>query len=195
MELKFPDGSLAIINSGSKILYSEDSYREGDRSILLEGEAWFEVKKGSDFSVIAKNGHVEVLGTEFNVYSRGNDFEVICEEGIVKAIVGEESSLVKRGQGVKFDLEKKVFVESLNLNRSEWRDGIFYFENANIKTVLSEIDRQFGIQIVNKGNTELMYTGLFKSGDLNQALDLVCKPLGMEYSIENEDGETSVIIR
>jgi len=195
LELNFPDGSLAIINAGSKISYSKDNYRDGDRTIMLEGEAWFDVKKGGEFSVIAKNGHVEVLGTEFNVFSRGRDFEVVCEEGRVKAIVGEESALVLKGQGVKFDLKNKIFVETSNIYRSAWRKGIFYFDNAEIKTVFAEIKRQFNIQIINRGSADLMYTGLFKSGDLNQALDLVCKPLGLEYSIENEDGETSVLIQ
>jgi transmembrane sensor len=195
LELKLPDGSLVFLNSGSKISYSKGNYREGDRTILLEGEAWFDVKKGGEFSVMSKNGYVEVLGTEFNVFSRGNEFEVICEEGRVKAIVGEESTLIGKGQGVKFDLGNRTFIESNNLKRSSWRKGVFYFESADIKTVFSEIDRQFGVQIINKGNADLMYTGVFKSGDLNQALDLVCKPLGLGYSIVDKDGKTSVFIR
>jgi transmembrane sensor len=45
--------------------YSDDWSKE--RTLSLEGEAFFEVQKGSKFSVVTSDGIVEVLGTSFDV--------------------------------------------------------------------------------------------------------------------------------
>ncbi len=195
LQFDLPDGSLATLNSGSRIEFDEDGFREGDRRLDLEGEAWFKVKKGSSFSVNTPNGVVKVLGTQFNVYSRQDGFEVICDEGKVKVSNHSGSVEIGANEGVRYDAELGEFVSSKNLNRSSWREGSFYFENEDLSVVLDELQRQYNIGIDFQGEENQFYTGVFKSGNLENSLNLVCKPLGLKYSIIDPDGDARVVIK
>lgn len=65
-----PDGSLVILNSGSKLRYPAQFSRTS-RNVYLEGEGFFEVEKKTSqpFFVKTKKITVRVLGTKFNVKS------------------------------------------------------------------------------------------------------------------------------
>jgi ferric-dicitrate binding protein FerR (iron transport regulator) len=67
-----PDGSKVLLNSKSTITYNKNNWNT-NRTLNLDGEAFFDVEKGSTFTVKTTHGHVKVLGTEFNVNS-SNDF-------------------------------------------------------------------------------------------------------------------------
>ncbi|MCC6599835.1 MAG: FecR domain-containing protein [Crocinitomicaceae bacterium] len=58
-ETILPDGSKSVLNASTTIVYDTDWSEE--RSVSLEGEAFFEVKKGSTFTVKTKFGSLEVL--------------------------------------------------------------------------------------------------------------------------------------
>ena len=73
--IELPDGSQVTMNSKSLIEFNPDSW-ESNRILKLSGEAYFKVKKGSQFTVNTDNGNVIVLGTEFNVNSLNHYFEV-----------------------------------------------------------------------------------------------------------------------
>ena len=114
LEVELPDGSLAILNSESSLIIDEGSFESENREVELVGEAWFEVKKGSSFSVKASNGLVKVLGTSFNVYSREDEFEVICAEGKVLAKVGVNEATLTQGEGISYDRANRKFLQSNN---------------------------------------------------------------------------------
>ena len=81
--ISLPDGSTVNLNTNSKTSYNAISWYL-NRSVSLSGEAFFSVKKGSQFSVNTNNGVIRVLGTSFNVFSRENDFLVECFTGKVE---------------------------------------------------------------------------------------------------------------
>lgn len=78
-----PDNSEVRLNAESKIKYYPRKW-DGNRSLSLEGEAFFEVEKGQKFEVQTSQGIVQVLGTKFNVKNRPGFFEVTCYEGSVR---------------------------------------------------------------------------------------------------------------
>ena len=69
----FPDNSQVKLNADSRITFSPDSWNKS-RLVNLQGEAFFEVQKGSTFTVETDHGKVTVLGTSFNIYSRNDQF-------------------------------------------------------------------------------------------------------------------------
>ena len=73
--ISLPDGSTVNLNGNSKTSYNTVAWYF-NRSVSLSGEAFFSVKKGSQFSVNTNNGVIKVLGTSFNVFSRDKDFLV-----------------------------------------------------------------------------------------------------------------------
>lgn len=173
-----PDGSEVTLNADGKIKYHEDWSVE--RVVELEGQAFFNVKRGSRFIVHTKNGDVEVLGTSFDVYSRDSSFDVYCETGKVKVTCGKNSEIITPGQSVELDedLLRKTTVTSA---RSAWTSGRFVYENESLDEVLNEIERQFNIEIKRPNFRSVYYTGEFKNTNLIDALNLVLSPFNMTF--------------
>jgi transmembrane sensor len=68
--IELPDSSVVILNSGSSLSYP-DKFENGSRTVVLNGEAFFEVKKNKHrpFYVKTSDITIRVLGTKFNVKS------------------------------------------------------------------------------------------------------------------------------
>ncbi len=85
-EFTLADGTKVTLNAGSKLKYS-GSYGITDRTLQLEGEAYFKVAKNRQLPFIVKTSHVDVraLGTEFNVkaYPGEETIETTLVEGSV----------------------------------------------------------------------------------------------------------------
>ena len=72
--IELPDSSVVVLNSGSTLSYP-DKFEAESRTVMLVGEAFFEVKKNSKrpFYVKTKDVTIRVLGTKFNVKSYPDD--------------------------------------------------------------------------------------------------------------------------
>jgi ferric-dicitrate binding protein FerR (iron transport regulator) len=70
-----PDGSSVELNAAATISYHPYWWKI-NRTVSLEGEAFFEVKKGSQFIVESTVGKTEVLGTSFNINTRNKAYKV-----------------------------------------------------------------------------------------------------------------------
>ena len=181
-----PDQSLVQLNAQSKISFNKKSW-DKNRDVELEGEAFFKVAKGSKFSVITKEGRVTVLGTQFNVKQRDNYFEVICFEGSVGVYYKEKSVTLKPGYSFLI-IDGNIYAKDLD-NRLEpsWVNNESYFDSLPYKTVLSELERQYGISIeTNNIDLAQLFTGTFKHDDLELALKSVTLPLNLKYQIKND---------
>ncbi|MCG8326641.1 MAG: FecR domain-containing protein [Chitinophagales bacterium] len=178
--IKLPDGSTVILNAVSSLSYSADNW-EQSRTIHLEGEAFFEVKKGAPFKVITKNGNVEVLGTSFNVDSYDDSFAVNCYTGKVRVSSQGQSTTIEKGgfallennqlRNTSFDTEKT----------KDWRVGFFKYEGSPLSEVFDELERQFDVQIAAPDSIlERRYTGFFTNNQLDSALYLVSWPMRLQ---------------
>ncbi|MEM8906839.1 MAG: FecR family protein, partial [Bacteroidota bacterium] len=81
-QITLPDGSQVWLNAASKLQFDETNFAQ-NRILELEGEAFFRVQKGAQFTVKTSNGAIRVLGTSFNVYTRKNQLTVGCFTGKV----------------------------------------------------------------------------------------------------------------
>ncbi len=83
---QLPDGSVVILNGGSKMRIT-DSYGVASRDIYLEGEAFFDVKhnKEQPFIVHTPAMDVKALGTAFNV--KAYPGEKMTETSLVRGLV------------------------------------------------------------------------------------------------------------
>ncbi len=182
---ELPDGSIARLNASTSILYDED----WDRFLTLSGEAFFEVTKGSTFTVKTRFGSVEVLGTSFNVYARDSVFEVSCKTGKVKVSIPEQQVERELVPGEKLAARvDTVFKTSLRLEEiGTWTTGEFYFSNRPLREVLDEIERQYKTTIDIRNGDSLRFTGyFFREADLASTLDLICLPLGLQFEKQEE---------
>lgn len=193
-----PDSSEVVLNADSKIEYRRYGWLS-NRNISLNGEAFFSVKHGSRFTVVADyNRKVIVTGTKFNVLSRGHHFEVKCFDGSVIVQTSSSKTIpLTKGIGVSVekigDSPKQITLDSIP--KPAWIYGEYYFSNVPLSLVLDEFSRQFNVIVITKGVDPLTrnYTGYFKRNNIVQALDLICIPMGLSYLISSDS--TSVIIK
>lgn len=174
-----PDNSKIELNADSRIKYDTKKW-SSDRSLSLEGEAYFDVEKGSKFTVHTDYGSISVLGTSFNIYSRADKFEVHCTSGRVEvttegggtAILNpdEKSYLNKDGELVKETLEPRSTVP--------WRQKIYRFDDIPLYVVFEAVERQFDVNVeLEPGIEDRKYSGVFEASDLDKALRAVCFPM------------------
>ncbi|CAA6799465.1 MAG: FecR family protein [uncultured Aureispira sp.] len=173
-----PDNSTVRLNAGSTISYAPYWWLF-KRSVSLEGEAFFEVEKGSKFVVNSTFGYTEVLGTSFNIYARDTTYQVFCKTGRVGV------HITASGQSIVLKPNEKVVLKNKALRKEIGTDGAssmgwikdqFYFNNVNLVRVLEELERQYNVNIsfdrtlIGENN---YYTGLFaKEKNIQSVLEI-----------------------
>ena len=180
-----PDGSKVQVNARTTLSYSEGSWEE-DRSVSLEGEAFFEVTKGSAFTVASPYGEVMVLGTQFNVYARKDIFEVRCFEGKVK-VTGLEEVYLTAGESYRqigSEVEKIAYE---NVGVPGWINNESNFVNSPVSSVLLGLTDQFDLTFEgNIPDDSVRVTVSFPNDNQELALDLVFKSLQRAYKRKSE---------
>ena len=185
-----PDQSEVVLNADSKISYNEKKWNK-NRSLNLEGEAYFNVAKGKTFKVETSLGTVTVLGTRFNVLSRQNYFHVSCYEGIVTVNFDNINIQLTEGNSVIIEAGKVVAQPFISVSQPGWMFQESTFENSSIRLVLDELKRQYNIQVTLKNVDEsLRFTGAFTHNNLESALKTICLPLQLNYSIDDQGNVT-----
>lgn len=186
-----PDDSEIIINAGSEVSYNKLRWNS-ERSVTLEGEAYFKVEKGQTFDVVTDQGTVSVLGTQFNVKERDNFFEVICYEGLVKVTHELKEVLLQPGENFKVVYGSYKEESRLKTSAPSWLQEESTFNSVPLHMVFNELERQFNVKIkgINPDDKQL-FTGGFKHDDLKKALQTVCIPLNLSFNLNN-DGTVTI---
>jgi len=85
-EITLPDGSKVLLNAKSSIKLDKD-FNKTNRKILLEGEAFFDVKHNKEkaFKVFTADFQINVLGTAFNVKAYPD--EVTSEATLIRGLI------------------------------------------------------------------------------------------------------------
>lgn len=183
--ISLPDGSEIILNASSTISYASSDW-ENNRVVQLQGEAFFSVTSGEQFTVKTDNGSVSVLGTEFNVRSRQNMFNAVCFEGKIRVDVQQETRELTTGNSVQFEDGVLVAEDELqNLAQPSWMTGIITFTDVPLKTALEELTAQFGITVTGAPVADnLRFTGSFPTTNASSAVQLVLNPFNIGYRFD-----------
>jgi ferric-dicitrate binding protein FerR (iron transport regulator) len=105
-EITLPDNSKVLLNSKTTLKYSA-GFNSSDRKVFLDGEGYFDVKKGDlPFEVKTEAINIRVLGTAFNV-------KCYSDETVVEATLVRGSMIVE-----KLDTESEV-VEEIKLTPNQ----------------------------------------------------------------------------
>ena len=147
---QLPDGSTMLLNANSSAKLGKN-WKDRDREIWLNGEAFFHVKKTAQktrFVVHTNDLDVIVTGTQFNVWTRDNKTSVLLTEGSVTihTVNGEEIKM-QPGDFVQIDhqtLEKKKANEESIL---AWKDNRILFDSTPIREAARMIAEHYGIQV------------------------------------------------
>lgn len=185
---ELPDNSQVVLNANSKVFYNKNKW-EDIRKITLDGEAYFKVTKGNKFDVVTNAGKVSVLGTQFNVFNRKDLFTVSCFEGLVSVTVKDSTIMLPASTKIVIkdgNIGTRQTISELNpywiLNESS-------FKNATVTEVIDELKNQYDYTFNTKGNSILQkrFTGNITHADIEIALQSLCQPLQLTYTIDNKE--------
>lgn len=181
-----PDQSKVELNVLSSITYDATNWKN-NRSLNLEGEAYFMVSKGKSFDVKTKHGIVTVVGTQFNVKERDTYFEVKCFEGMVK--VSSNTITKKLVAGETFQILNGKLTQGKMLKSAlKWRKNRSVFEAIPISNVFAELERQYNIKVICKNtDTTRLFTGEFVNNNLENALIAITQPMNITYELSSSN--------
>ncbi|WP_165026448.1 FecR family protein [Dysgonomonas sp. ZJ279] len=148
--IRFSDGSLIKVNSGSKIIYPKQ-FSSTSRDIYIDGEAYLEIAPddAKPFFVHTKLLDVAVFGTKFNInaYSADSEGSVVLVEGSVEVASSEDKSLLKPNQGL-FYKDGKTELKDVDVSfYISWIDGIMKLKGDHLSTILNNLSRYYKLDI------------------------------------------------
>ncbi len=185
--LELPDASQVSLNASSTLTFNKSDWKT-NRDVLLEGEAFFKVTKGSKFNVKTTAGTVTVLGTQFNIKQRNNYFEVICYEGSVRVTHKTDIVTLKPGNSFLIIDGKVIAKEKETSLNPSWIDNKSAFKSMPFAYVIYEFERQYNVTINTQSiDLEQLFTGSFVHNNKELALKSITLPLNLNSSIEKNN--------
>ncbi|MGV8135360.1 MAG: FecR family protein [Mangrovibacterium sp.] len=181
-----PDSTGITLNAATKISWDKNSFA-GERAVKLSGEAVFDVTKGGRFVIETRNGTVEVLGTRFNVFSREDEFRVSCLRGKVRVSSHQGQQILLAGEEAELTHDGLVKQQKNNIETAiSWTEGIFYFEDKPLVSIFDELERQFNVSVRYEEKKDRLMTVGFSNKSLQEALDVICIPMNLDYEIQQD---------
>jgi len=152
--LSLPDGSKVHLNAASSVRFPS-VFSGKDRTVELEGEAFFEIaaNPSKPFRVKVQNAVVDVLGTSFNLmaYPEEGRIATTLLEGSVKYSGNGNEAILKPGQQANDLTGRRSSFKVLNKVDTDeviaWKKGLFTFHNADIGQVARQIARWYDVEI------------------------------------------------
>ena len=207
-QLVLPDGTKAWLNAASSISFPA-VFKGENRQIKITGEVYLEVAKDKahPFLVdVAGQGTIQVLGTIFNVNSYGDDGKIKTSliEGSVRiqsaigpGSAGSKSAMLKPGQQAILSQtsqeSQSISVQTVDVQEViAWKNGLFSFTNADLPSVMKQLERWYDIKVRYEGNTPAITLEgeMFRNVKLADVLEFL-KESGVTYRME---GKTLIVL-
>jgi len=190
-----PDSSLVWLNSGSSLKYKGD-FNVKERKVILEGEAFFDVRKNKSKLFRVETGilYVNVHGTSFNIKNYENDTiqEITVSEGKVgiydiskeirQIAGGQQAMLNKNNNKISFSKSDPEVV-------SAWKNNELIFDNTPIGEAMKYLERWYGVNIKldNSISEKHNYTFKIKTESFIEMLEKMKLMTPLTYEINGED--------
>lgn len=180
-KVQLPDGSSITLFPGTSIRYNNE-YNQHERTILLQGRAFFDVAAAAGKPFLVKTGNytTQVLGTRFEIQEESNlqQLSLILQSGKVQLLaagkpLGDlhpgEQLLLHTGNG-QFNIRPVAAATA-----TAWISGELSYEQTDFAVACRELEAWYGIQITIH-RPELLHkhiTASFHRMSLKNALDIL----------------------
>lgn len=198
-QLILSDGSKIWLNSDSRLRFP-DRFNGEERTVYLEGEAYFEVAHNAQkpFIVSVRNMKIEVLGTKFDVKAYNEDPVVYTTllSGCVKTSGGQsgQSVILHPNEQCLFDTAKqqlkKRAVDATTF--IGWKDGRFIFENEPLEEIMKQLCRWYNVEVSYQSPELAKYRFTGNTGRFDQIsslLNMIEKTYPISFSINGNSIE------
>lgn len=186
-----PDGSKAIVRTGSRLSYPE-KFAEGVRTVQLSGEAYFDIKPDKSHPFVVQTGSLRttVLGTTFTIqaYQGQKQITVTVTSGKVK--VTDRSKVVAvltRNQQVVYHLNTAVAKQSVVAadTVAAWLQNALHFTAQPFSEIAAQLEERYHVRIQFETPTVAAYkvsAMLNGTETLDAVLSALCAVTGAEYT-------------
>lgn len=183
--LILPDKSRVWLNAASSLTYHTAPIQQGQRKVVLDGEAYFEVSKDikHPFIVESEGQKIEVLGTSFNInaYQEGAYIETTLLEGSVKltslqANTSAFTRILRPNQQAIVKQDRIDIQEVVASDVIAWKEGYFLFDSENLESVMQKIARWYNVSVVYDTPSlkkETMLGTMSRHEQLSKVLDII----------------------
>lgn len=176
--LQLPDGSMVILNAGSKISIAAD-FGVHERNVYLNGEAFFDVKhnRSLPFVVHTSDMDIKALGTAFNVkaYPCDKMTEASLVRGLVEVTLKKEQNQKvllhpnqkiqwkqaddDKGQAIVADrkpaplaagnlVQQLTKTDSDDIKEIAWTENKLVFADESFSEIAAQLERWYGVRIL-----------------------------------------------
>lgn len=191
--LSFEDGTVVHLNYNTTLTYPTH-FSETDRTVYLDGEAYFQVAKDSKrpFRVMTHNGIVKEYGTTFNVNTRAqNGTEVVLIEGSISVTPNEgHEQMMKPGEMAIACKSNSVQIAKIDTEPYvAWNNGRFVFEDYTIDRIMKVISQWYGMKVTFESESikHVHFTGdVDRYGTLSPILEAIRNVTGLDIKIKGE---------
>ncbi len=192
------DGTEVWLNAESTLSYPATDQAD-KREVKLIGEGYFKVTKNAKkpFYVVTEMATVKVLGTTFNMkaYPGAEQIVTTLEEGSVELFIqksNKASLQLKPGEQAIYDTKEEKFeIANVDVSHfSAWRGDRFIFKDADLKTIITELERLYDIKIYVKNPEleKLRFRGVFSyDQDLLDAFETLKRSVKLNYTIKGHE--------
>jgi ferric-dicitrate binding protein FerR (iron transport regulator) len=192
-QFTLPDGTKVWLNADSKLEFPSQ-FSGGERKILLEGEAYFEVVHNSKqpFRVESSGQVVEDIGTAFNI-------NAYVDEGRVKTTLVEGEARVHLtgitdkpfrtltpGQQSVLTDNSRIKIETIDPSEAiAWKEGDIILD-ADIQTIMRQLSRWYDIEVIYEGKvSEEEFGGtISRNKNISEVLNVLQSTGRVRFKIE-----------
>ena len=194
--LALADGSLVDVNRGSELYYPA-SFDDDTRRVRLQGEAFFDVRKGVEKPFVVDVGQfsVRVTGTAFNIRNSAGSFEVVVVEGSVvvqNRVAGDDVVNLVAGEVARLDKKNHRLVREINRNNNfmAWKTRRIEFRNSSLEEVCQTVESVYGIRVdldESLANGGHLLTAAFSHDDLDNVMKVIELTLDVKFEPSGEN--------
>jgi ferric-dicitrate binding protein FerR (iron transport regulator) len=191
-QINLPDGTAVWLNSDTRLTYGAQ-FNNKERSVQLEGEAYFEVAEDEDRPFTIQSGalSVEALGTHFNVraYSEEKQLSATLLEGKVAVSTNTEKVILAPNQKAVWSNERQtLFTENIE-NASDytlWIKNQLVFSGRSVEEIAHELERMYNMEVIflSENIKHYRFSGTLNNSSLESILQIMSLTSPLVYHFE-----------
>ena len=187
-----PDGSVVTLNKKSS-LSCRERFSGNNRTVILEGEAFFHVTPDKSKPFIIHTGDIDitVVGTSFNVKSSAEKISVIVETGIVEVSRNKEVLRVNPKEMVVAVKKENKLVKEKSTDElyNYYRTKEFICNGTPLWKLVDVLNEAYGTNIVIADSKlkDLPLTTTFHDASLEDILKIIRETF--DIKTENRNGQ------
>ncbi len=156
LDLALPDGTIVKLNSSSKLSYNQ-GFGITDRTVTLDGEAYFEVEHNEKLPFIVDGDRLEIIdiGTIFKIcnYAVNPTATVDLLDGKISVrtlVNNNEIRTMHPGEQLKIDKTTGTFIkeQTRHTDKGSAEFDTYIFENESIKDIALRLSQLYNTEII-----------------------------------------------